>query len=184
MSDININEVVDKVVTTAKDWAGVAAQLATQGFDLGKAEYEIKTSELKLERAYKALGRLAYEVETGALNRDDEVFGAAIAQIKEALEKIEGLKASMTEIKSREIVRSKPTAEKKAEEACEDLEKTVEDAVEDVKDFFESAAEKAAETVEKVEEKAEGCLLMKFCPVCGVGNEPDAAKCTNCGHEF
>ncbi len=178
MSDIKVNEVVDKVVATAKDWAGIAAQRAAQGFDLGKTEYEIKKTEIELGRAYKALGMLAFQIETGELSRDDDVFAAAVSQISDALAKIEGLKAGMDEIKTRVIVRKNAEASEAA------AEEPAEEAAAEEKDFFECAAEKAADAFEEVKEAAEGCLMMKFCPICQIGNEPDAVKCSNCGYEF
>ena len=152
MTDIDVNEIFGKIVSSAKDVAGYVSGKAVQGFDLGKAEYEILMQEKELGNLYKSLGKVMYQIEIGELSRDDSVVAAACNQITEAIAHIKALKDSQTEIKTREI-----TLKKKADPAAE---------------------------TEEAAAPEDGCLMMKFCPECGVGNAPDADKCTNCGHEF
>ena len=151
--DTTMNEYVEKVMSTAKEVAGVIADKTLQTVDLGKVEYEIKRTEREQERAYKGLGRLTYQIEEGVLTRDDQIIKAACHQIGKIQEKLDALKAQKEEIKKRE---SRTAAEPEVKEA---------------------------ETL-KPEKDKEGYVVLKFCPVCKVGNHPGAAKCVNCGHEF
>jgi hypothetical protein len=148
-----MKEYVEKFVSTAKEFAGVITDKTVQTVDLGKVEYEIKCAEREEGRAYKALGRLTYQIEQGTLNRDDQIIKAACYQITKIQDKLDDLKKQKQEIKERE---SRPTAETKASE----------------------------EEVLKPQKDQDGYVVLKFCPVCKVGNHPDATKCVNCGHSF
>ena len=87
-----MNEYVEKVVATAKGVAGVIADKTVQTVDLGKVEYEIRRTEREQSRAYKALGRLTYQIEEGVLNRDDQIIRAACRQITKIQQKLDALK--------------------------------------------------------------------------------------------
>ena len=149
-----MNEYVEKMVSTAKEVAGVIADKTMQTVDLGKTEYEIKKVERDIERAYRALGRLTYQIEEGVLNRDDHIIKAACAQIAKAQQKLEDLKAEKENIKNRDI---------KADEG---------------------EKEKVKSQILKPQKDRDGYVVLKFCPACKIGNHPDAGVCVNCGHEF
>lgn len=148
-----MNEYVEKMVSTAKEFAGVIADKTVQTVDLGKVEYEIKCAEREQGRAYKALGRLTYQIEQGVLNRDDQIIKAACYQITKIQDKLEVLKQQKQEIKDRE-------------------------------NRSASNVKTPTDEVLKPQKDQDGYVVLKFCPMCKVGNHPDAAKCVNCGHEF
>ena len=151
-----MNEYVEKVVATAKGVTGVIADKTVQTVDLGKVEYEIRRTEREQSRAYKALGRLTYQIEEGVLNRDDQIIRAACRQITKIQQKLDALKEQKEAIKAREARSIAP----------EIKEGTVK------------------EEALKPEKDEAGYVVLKFCPVCKVGNHPDAAKCVSCGHPF
>lgn len=154
MSD-SFNDYMELVAKKAKEWAGIVADRTVQGYDLGKNEYEIQKTKREMERAYKTLGKLSYQIEIGTLQRDERIVAAAVKQITLLQEKLDDLTANKADIKARQVGPNKNAAPAEEEDEADDEPVT-----------------------------SGGYAVMKFCPKCRVGNNPNADKCINCGYEF
>lgn len=154
-------EYVDMFVKGAKELAETVSVKTKKTASTVKIELEIKKVEQEMDKAYRALGRIMYQIENGTLNRDDQIVQAACQQIKEQ----EDLIAKLQKDK-------------------EDVKKPAEDNVVDVEATEVPEEEEKVEKQPQPEKDASGYFVLKFCPYCKVGNHPEATKCVSCGKEI
>lgn len=152
-------EYVDKFVQSAKDLAGTVSDKTRQTASTAKVEFDIKKAEKELEKAYRAMGRIAYRIEIGSLKRDDQIIKAACQQIKVYEDQIEQLQKEKESIKNQ-----------------------YETNTVDVEGQEVQTEEETDQP--KPEKNQDGYFVLKFCPYCKVGNHPDATKCVSCGRDI
>ena len=70
---------------------------AKQKTEQAKVMIDIKKAEMELEKAYRSLGRIMYQIEKGMLTRDDLIVGAAVRQVEYQENTIEELKKKLEE---------------------------------------------------------------------------------------
>ena len=58
---------------------------------MAKLEVETKKTLSNLDKEYKALGQIVYQVEMGSLTRDDQIVAAACKRIEKCLTRLEEL---------------------------------------------------------------------------------------------
>ena len=122
-----------------------------------RSVYKLK----EMDKAYRALGRIMYQIENGNLNRDDSIVEAACNQVRIQEELIAKLQKDKEDVK------------KSADENVVDVEAT---------EVPEEEKEEAEQP--QPEKDPSGYFVLKFCPYCKVGNHPDATKCVSCGKEI
>ena len=142
------------LVQGVKKAYGAVYDKTAETVDMAKLEVETKKTLSNLDKEYKALGQIVYQVEMGSLTRDDQIVAAACKRIEKCLTRLEELNGEKAKKKSRQ--------EKNADKA----------------------GEEANEEEAHPQRNEEGYFVLKFCPFCKVGNHPDAVKCVNCGREF
>ena len=128
--------------------------------ELAEAVSEKTKAEQEMDKAYRALGRIMYQIENGNLNRDDSIVEAACNQVRIQEELIAKLQKDKEDVK------------KPADETVVDVEAT------------EVPEEEKEEEQPQPEKDANGYFVLKFCPYCKVGNHPEATKCVSCGKEI
>ena len=147
------------LVQGVKKAYGAVYDKTAETVDMAKLEVETKKTLSNLDKEYKALRQIVYQVEMGSLTRDDQIVAAACKRIEKCLTRLEELNGEKAKKKeSKKQSRQEKNADKAGEEANE-----------------EEAHPQRNE---------EGYFVLKFCPFCKVGNHPDAVKCVNCGREF
>ena len=155
-------EYVDMFVKGAKELAEAVSVKTKKTASTVKIELEIKKAEQEMDKAYRALGRIMYQIEAGNLNRDDSIVEAACNQVRAQEELIAKLQKDKEDVK------------KPADETVVDVEATEVQEEEEVQEPEQPQPEK----------DASGYFVLKFCPYCKVGNHPDATKCVSCGKEI
>ena len=155
-------EYVDMFVKGAKELAETVSKKTKKTASTVKIELEIKKAEQEMDKAYRALGRIMYQIENGTLNRDDQIVKAACQQVQIQEELIAKLQKDKEDVK------------KTDDETVVDVEATE----------VPEEEEKEEETQPEPEKDANGYFVLKFCPHCKVGNHPDATKCVSCGKEI
>ncbi len=155
-------EYVDMFVKGAKELADTVSKKTKKTASTVKIELEIKKAEQEMDKAYRALGRIMYQIENGTLNRDDQIVRAACQQVQIQEELIAKLQKDKEDVK------------KSGDENVVDVEAT------EVPEKEEKEEEKQPEP----EKDANGYFVLKFCPYCKVGNHPEATKCVSCGKEI
>ena len=75
-------EYVDMFVKGAKELAEAVSVKTKKTASTVKIELEIKKAEQEMDKAYRALGRIMYQIENGNLNRDDQIVMAACQQVQ------------------------------------------------------------------------------------------------------
>ena len=151
----------EDLVKGVKRAYGVVCDKTSETVDMAKLEVETKKALINLDKEYKALGQIVYQVEMGTLTRDDQIVAAACKRIEKCLNRLEELNGEKARKKeSKKGSKEEKTPEQTAEQPCE----TEEDV--------------------RPQRNEEGYFVLKFCPFCKVGNHPDAVKCVNCGREF
>lgn len=155
-------EYVDMFVKGAKELAETVSKKTKKTASTVKIELEIKKAEQEMDKAYRALGRIMYQIENGILNRDDQIVKAACQQVQIQEELIAKLQKDKEDVK------------KSDDETVVDVEATE----------VPEEEEKEEETQPGPEKDANGYFVLKFCPHCKVGNHPDATKCVSCGKEI
>lgn len=154
-------EYVDMFVKGAKDLAETLSDKTKKTASSVKIELEIKKAEQELDKAYRALGRIMYQIENGNLTRDDQIVEAACRQVRTQEELIAKLQKDKDDVK------------KSGDENTVDVEGT------------EVTEEEKSKTEQpKPEKDGNGYFVLKFCPYCKVGNHPDATKCVSCGKDI
>lgn len=151
-------EYVDMFVKGAKELAETLSDKTKKTASTVKIELEIKKAEQEMDKAYRALGHIMYQIENGTLKREDQIVQAACQQVKAQEELIAKLQKNKEDVK------------KSADENTVDVEGT------------EVTEEK--EEQPKPEKDASGYFVLKFCPYCKVGNHPEATQCVSCGREI
>ena len=109
----------DEFYSNFKRTVGIAADKINQTADLATLQVKLSLQERKLEEAYAALGRVAYE---HFLNEGDkiEAITAAMEAVDAEMKKVAALKAQMERLKAEETKgKDAPKAEPKAEQTAE-----------------------------------------------------------------
>ncbi|MBO6158677.1 MAG: hypothetical protein J6P72_05360 [Firmicutes bacterium] len=73
-----VDQLVKDVMSFAENVSDVTKQKAGQA----KALIDLKKAEGELDKAYRSLGRIMYQIEKGNLQRDDLIVGAAVRQVE------------------------------------------------------------------------------------------------------
>ena len=102
-----VDQLFKDVLSFAENVTGAAKQKTEQA----KVMIDIKKAEMELEKAYRSLGRIMYQIEKGMLTRDDLIVGAAVRQVEYQENTIEELKKKLEE-------KPEPQEEAPAEEAA------------------------------------------------------------------
>lgn len=136
-------EYVEKIVESATSIANLVADKTRQKTDQAKMMVNIKKAELEREKAYRSLGRIMYQIETGVLTRDDQIVEAACNQVKVQEECIEALNAALEESKA------------KKDEVVAEVKEAASDAMEKAGEVFENVAGEAEKVAGQVEEAAQ-----------------------------
>lgn len=155
---------------TAKKLADKVTNKTQETVEAAKLEIELRKAQTALDKEYKALGQIEFHIESGSMNRDENVVGAAVGRIQAAIERIAELQ------QKKEAGKAEPEEEKVEEPAAEEPEVPAEEAAEE--------PEEEKEEEPAPEKNSDGYFVLKFCPNCKVGNHPDAKKCVNCGTPF
>lgn len=151
-------EYVDMFVKGAKELAETVSDKTRQTASSVRVELDIKKAEQELDKTYRALGRIMYQIECGTLKRDEQIVKAACQQVRQQEELIARLQREKEDIKNRSS----------ASEDGKEAEKP----------------EEAPQNQPKPEKNKDGYFVLKFCPYCKVGNHPDATRCVSCGKEI
>ena len=88
-----VDQLFKDVLSFAENVTGAAKQKTEQA----KVMIDIKKAEMELEKAYRSLGRIMYQIEKGMLTRDDLIVGAAVRQVEYQENTIEELKKKLEE---------------------------------------------------------------------------------------
>ncbi len=155
-------EYVDMFVKGAKELADTVSKKTKKTASTVKIELEIKKAEQEMDKAYRALGRIMYQIENGTLNRDDQIVRAACQQVQIQEELIAKLQKDKEDVK------------KSDDENVVDVEATE----------VPEEEEKEEKNQPEPEKDANGYFVLKFCPYCKVGNHPEADKCVSCGKDI
>ena len=85
-------ETWDKIVDTAKDFAGTVAEAAGDLYGKGKDYLHLKKLEYKLREKYRLLGRIQFKIETedGAASGDKEDVIKDIIELRKEIEQNNG----------------------------------------------------------------------------------------------
>ena len=156
-------EYVDMFVKGAKELAEAVSEKTKKTASSVKLELEIKKAEQEMDKAYRALGRIMYQIENGNLKREDSIVAAACQQVRAQEELIAKLQKDKEDVK------------KSADENQVDVE---------AEEVSEAEEEPEEEEQPQPEKDASGYFVLKFCPYCKVGNHPEATKCVSCGKEI
>ncbi len=159
-----MKEYLDGFLKNAKRVADVLVEKTTETVDAAKLEIEIHRIQAALDKEYKAFGQIMFQVEKGALKKDEAIIQTACRRIQENIDELIELQQKKEEAKAER---------KQSEEPEEDI----------VEEDDEEEAEAVDEELQP-EKNNEGYFMLKFCPECNIGNHPDATRCVNCGAEF
>ena len=118
-----VDQLFKDVLSFAENVTGAAKQKTEQA----KVMIDIKKAEMELEKAYRSLGRIMYQIEKGMLTRDDLIVGAAVRQVEYQENTIEELKKKLEE-------KPEPQEEAPAEEAPAEEEKAEEPVAEEAEE--------------------------------------------------
>lgn len=118
-----VDQLFKDVLSFAENVTGAAKQKTEQA----KVMIDIKKAEMELEKAYRSLGRIMYQIEKGMLTRDDLIVGAAVRQVEYQENTIEELKKKLEE-------KPEPQEEAPAEEAPAEEVKAEEPAAEEAEE--------------------------------------------------
>ncbi len=113
---------IDQLIKDVMSFAENVSDATKQKAEQAKTMIDIRKAEGELDKAYRSLGRIMYQIEKGVLNRDDLIVGAAVRQVEYQEELIEEMKKKMAEAEKPE------EAEKAPEDTVEAAEETAEPA--------------------------------------------------------
>ena len=135
---------------------------AKDTFDYAKMEIKIKSYGRECKKRYTRMGMLVYECRKKGSAVNGEEIEHICREIDKFKHKIKIIQRQMEEIKEKDcsVLDSDDCSKKEKNKVF--LKK---------KDSNSKDMEKEAK-------------LLKFCPKCDVGNEPDAEVCVKCGHKF
>ena len=137
---------VDKLFKDVMSFAENVTGAAKEKTEQAKTMIDIKRAEMELEKAYRSLGRIMYQIEKGMLTRDDLIVGAAVRQVEYQENTIADLKKKLEE-------KTESTKEAPVEEAVEEAVEAVEETVEAVEEAAEEDFEEAAAPEPEAEEE-------------------------------
>ena len=180
-------EYVDLFVKGAKELAEAVSVKTKKTASTVKIELEIKKAEQEMDKAYRALGRIMYQIENGTLTRDDSIVQAACQQVQMQEELIAKLQKEKEEVKKpadENTVDVEGTEVTDAADAAQGAEANEASAEQDGSETAAEAETAKKEVQPQPEKDANGYFVLKFCPHCKVGNHPDATKCVSCGKEI
>ncbi|KAE9635382.1 MAG: hypothetical protein PWP07_1109 [Epulopiscium sp.] len=129
---------------------------AKDGLDLLKLSRDYSKEKNKLSLLYEELGKLAYQIHN---NESDNVnkIETLCSQIKDQIKTVAQLEQEINILK---------------------------DETHTVQEDYETEEIHRSEDIPKPEAGNDGLLLLKFCPECQIGNNPEAKQCISCGHIF
>lgn len=115
---MDYKEYLDQLLKDAVALAENVTDATKQKANQAKTKLDIKKAEVELDKSYRSLGRLMYQIEKGALKRDDMIVNAAIHDVDEKQKTIdelnESLKAQKASEKGAETVEPKEEAAQEA----------------------------------------------------------------------
>lgn len=171
---MDYKEYLDRLVSDVQALTDVVSEKTKQKASEAKLHLDIKKAENDRDKAYRALGRIMYQIEMGTLRRDENIVKAACSQVTEQEDAIARMKQEL-EAQKKEEETGAPTV--KAEENKEESDDDDKEADDPDPDPEQTQKADGAET-------KEGIPVLKFCPSCGTGNDPDAKFCKKCGREI
>ncbi|WP_058486914.1 zinc ribbon domain-containing protein [Defluviitalea phaphyphila] len=145
-----------KIIKNMEETASYIGKKAKDSVDITKLNKELIKENKNLKLLYQELGRISYEIHTGDTS-DIDTIKKLCNQIREKINKIDKLKEKINNIKY-------------PSESIKENKKT------EIKQGYIN------KNIPKPEVGADGLLLLKFCPKCQTGNNPDADQCISCGH--
>ena len=160
-----MKEYLDGFMKEARRIADVLAVKTSETVDAAKLEIELRKLQKELDKEYKALGQIMFQVEKGALKKEEAIIKTACKRIQERIDAIIEIQHQKENVKAEKEVKEETVEEPVAPEETVD-------------------AEEDEEEVLMPERGEEGYFVLKFCPKCNVGNHPDAVRCVKCGTEF
>lgn len=135
---------------------------AKDNIDIIKISNDYNKEIKQLNLLYKELGKESYEMYNGKTHNIDRIE-TLYNQLKEQIKAVNQLEKQIDNIKYE----------------AEVIEITKEsEAIEEMKEKFIN------DSIPKPEAGKDGFLLLKFCPNCQIGNNPDAKQCISCAHIF
>ena len=140
---------VDQLIKDVMSFAENVSDATKQKAEQAKAMIDVKKAEGELDKAYRSLGRIMYQIEKGTLQRDDLIVGAAVRQVEYQESVIADLK------KKAEEPKEEPTEEEPAAEPTSDAAETIAEAAEEIAEEVKEAVEEAAKEVEEALEDKE-----------------------------
>lgn len=158
-----MKEYFEGLMKSAKKVADALVVKTSETVDAAKLEVEMRKVQSALDKEYKALGQIVFQVEKGVMTRDEHVIATACNRIQEKIDHLAELQAQ------KEINKEEPAS----------AASTVQEA-----DMPQESEEEDEEEIPMPERGEDGYFVLKFCPECKVGNHPDAVRCVNCGAEF
>ncbi len=152
----NIQDTLKKLSKQAKD-----------KFDHAKMELKIKSYSRECKKRYSRMGMLVYECRKKGSAVNGEEIEQICKEIDKYKHKIKVIQKQIEELKS-------------VNDDVVEYESSSNSA--DSESEYNSLKKKDSDL--KMSRTENGIKLLKFCPECNVGNEPDASACINCGHKF
>ena len=101
---MDYREYLDKLVKEAQALVTVVTDATKETADKAKNKIDMKKLEFDLDKSYAALGRIMYQIEKGALCRDDSIVAAACKRVEEQ-------ENALAELKAKEAKTAKETPE-------------------------------------------------------------------------
>ncbi|NLK98625.1 hypothetical protein [Defluviitalea saccharophila] len=129
---------------------------AKDGIDFLKLNRDYSKEKNKLSLLYEELGRIAYQIHNQETNDVNEIENLC-TQIKEQIKVVDQLEHEMNNLR---------------------------DENHTIQEDHGTKETHIPENIPKPEAGKDGFLLLKFCPECQIGNNPEAKQCISCGHIF
>lgn len=133
-----------------------------EAVDRAKLEMQIMKYKKQIKKQYYYLGQIIYSEKIG--NRIDE------EEVENICNNISFYTTCLDDLERQKV-----------EEASKETEKELE--VEIAVEKFEEDL-KPSQDIMPPKRNQEGYLLLKFCPKCQVGNNPEVTRCISCGNVF
>ncbi|GEM_PF-2135428 len=171
---MDYKDYLDRFVSDVQALTDVVTEKTKQKASEAKLHIDIKKAETDRDKAYRALGRIMYQIEMGTLRRDENIVKAACSQVTEQEEAIARMKKDLEARKKEEETGAPTVNAQESSDGSDDKDEDTEDADPD------PGPEEKADGAEK----KDGIPVLKFCPSCGTGNDPDAKFCKKCGREI
>lgn len=127
---MDYREYLDKIVDAATSFAESVSDVTKQKADEAKAAVKTKRLEIDLDKAYRSLGHIMYQIEKGVLSRDDQIVEAACRQIELIEEEIKNLAKTAAKPQKEDCCEEESCCEKEAGCCCEKKEEAAEGSAE------------------------------------------------------